>query len=193
MRALVFGATFWRIFHDRQFQHPFDPASGLTLLRLLELRDTSRRQGRATALLPQDPAREPAALRRRRQRHAGRHRSGAQLGRQGHAVLRNRFHARARHHAGLHRRALRGRSRRDARGREEARRRSAADQSAQPRRAGHRPFGAGGRLRQHAARSPPTTRSSSSATANAMRSCAGARPRSAISRWCRRTPASSTR
>ena len=44
-----------------------------------------------------------------------------------------------------------------------------------------------------AARSRPTTRSNSSATASATRSCAGARPRSAISRWCRRTPASSTR
>ena len=77
----------------------------------------------------------------------GRHRRGAQLGRQGHAVLRNRFHARARDHAGLHRRALRGGSRRDARGRAEARRRSTADQPAESRRAGHRSFGAGRRLR----------------------------------------------
>ncbi len=55
---------------------------------------------------------------------ARRHRGGARLGRQGHALLRNRFHARARHHAGLHRRALRGGPRRHARSRAEARRRS---------------------------------------------------------------------
>ena len=54
--------------------------------------------------------------------------------------LRNRLHAGARDHAGLHRRALRGGPRRHARSREEARWRSAADQPAEPRRAGHRPF-----------------------------------------------------
>ena len=109
---------------------------------------------------------------------ARRHPGGARLGRQGHALLRNRLHARARDHAGLHRRALRGGPRRHARSREEARRRSAADQPAESRRAGHRPLGAGGRLRPAPARSRPTTRSSSSATASVTRSCAGARPRS---------------
>ena len=78
---------------------------------------------------------------------ARRHRRGARLGRQGRALLRNRLHARARDHAGLHRRALRRRPRRDARGRAEARRRSRAHQSAESRRTGHRSLGAGGRLR----------------------------------------------
>ena len=107
-------------------------------------------QGRAAAVFAEDPAGEPAALRRRRQRHARRHRRGAQLGRQGHALLRNRLHAGARDHAGLHRRALRGGPGRHARGRAETRWRSAADQSAESRGAGHRSLGAGGRLRQRA-------------------------------------------
>ena len=47
-----------------------------------------------------------------------------ELGCEGHAFLRNRLHSRARDHAGLHRRALRGGPRRHARSRAEARRRS---------------------------------------------------------------------
>ena len=41
-------------------------------------------EGRAPAVLTEDPAGEPAALRGRRQRHAQRHRSGAQLGPESH-------------------------------------------------------------------------------------------------------------
>ncbi len=79
--------------------------------------------------------------------------------------------------AGLHRRAVRGRSRRDARCDGEARRRCDADQSAVAGRTGHRPFGAGRRVRQRRARSTPTSRSNSSATRSATASCAGARRR----------------
>ena len=67
------------------------------------------------------------------------------------------------------------------------------DQPARAGRTGHRPLGAGRRLRHGRCARRRTTRSSSSATASATRSCAGARRRSATSASCRRTPASSTR
>ena len=67
------------------------------------------------------------------------------------------------------------------------------DQPARPRRAGHRPLGAGRRLRHRATPSASTPSASSSATRSATSSCAGARTRSTASRSCRPTPASSTR
>ena len=122
--------------------------SGGKDLRHLELRGAARRQARAPALLAEDPAREPAALRRRHQRHARGHRGAARLGPEGRALLRNLVHARARDHAGLHRRALRRRPRRHARSRSRS---SAAIRSKinplDPGRAGHRSLGAGGRIR----------------------------------------------
>ena len=63
-------------------------------------------------------------------------------------VVRNLVHAGARHHAGLHRRARDRRSGGDARSHDAPRRRRRPDQPAGPGRTGHRPFGAGRRLRQ---------------------------------------------
>ena len=60
---------------------------------------------------------------------------------------RDRVHARPRGAAGLHRRALRGRPRRDARRGDAAGRQPGPDQSADPVRAGDRPLGAGRRVR----------------------------------------------
>ena len=85
------------------------------------------------------------------------------------------------------------RSGRDARSNRAPRRRRRARQPAQSRRAGHRPLRAGGPVRHAGGARRQHRASSSAAMASATRSCAGARPRSAISRWCRRTPASSTR
>ena len=68
-----------------------------------------------------------------------------------------------------------------------------ADQPAGAGRAGDRPLDPGRRVRR-AARVPAQRRAaSSSATASATRSCAGARRRSTTSPSCRRTPASATR
>ena len=64
------------------------------------------------------------------------------------AASRDRLHAGARDHAGLHRRAVHRRSGGHARGHRAARRRSAARQSARARRAGHRSLGAGRRVRR---------------------------------------------
>ena len=87
-------------------------------------------QGRAPAVLAQDPAREPAALRGRRQRHARRYRGAAQLESEGCAVARNLVHAGARHHAGLHRRARDRRPGGDARGHDAPGRQRRRDQPA---------------------------------------------------------------
>ncbi len=75
------------------------------------------------------------------------HRGAAQVGRQGGPEPRNRLHARARDHAGLHRRAGRRRPRRHARSDDPPRRQPAGNQPARPGRTGHRPLGAGGQLR----------------------------------------------
>ena len=115
------------------------------------------------------------------------------LGPEGGAQPRNRVHAGARDHAGLHRRARVV----DLAAMREAmvtpRRRPAEDQPAGAGRPGHRPLGAGRRVRHGRALAATTAASSSSATASATRSCAGARRRSATSRSCRRAPASCTR
>ena len=119
--------------------------------------------------------------------------AAAQLGSESRACLRDLLHAEPRHHAGLHRRARRRRSRRDARGDDQARRQSGRDQSAVAGRTGDRSLGAGRRVRHARIRWRRTPRSSSAATPSATRSCAGARRRSATSKSCRRTPASCTR
>ena len=69
------------------------------------------------------------------------------VGSDGDARPRDRLHARARHSAGLHRRALRGGPGRDARCHRAPRRQCRARQPAQPRGAGHRSLGAGRRIR----------------------------------------------
>ena len=74
-----------------------------------------------------------------------------------------------------------------------SRRRSGEGQSAGAGRSGDRPFGAGRCVRQARTRWSGTSRPSSSATASATASCAGARTRSTISAWCRRGPASAIR
>ena len=105
---------------------------------------------------------------------------------------RDLLHARARDPAGLHRRALRGRPGRDARSHQRlggdaeqvnplAPAELVIDHSVQV-----DEYGTPRRWRS-------TTASSSNAMASATRSCAGARAPSAISRWCRPTPASCTR
>ena len=151
------------------------------------------RQGGQAAVLAEDPAREPAALRGRRQRHAPDIEALLDWDPKADARPRDLVHAGARDHAGLHRRALRRRPRRHARGDPEAGRRPGARQSAGAGRTGHRPLGAGRRLRHRRRAGATTPGSSSSATASATRSCAGARRRSRTSRSCRRTPASCTR
>ena len=99
----------------------------------------------------------------------------------------------ARAAAGLHRRACGGRPRRDARRAADAGRRPAQDQPAGAGRPGDRPLGDGGRIRAPPRRCRRTWRSSSSATASATNSSAGARRPSTISASCRRAPASATR
>ena len=71
----------------------------------------------------------------------------ANLGCQGRTRHRNRLHASTRGAAGFHRRALRGRPCRDARRGRQARRQGQSDQSADPIGTGHRPLGAGRRVR----------------------------------------------
>ena len=106
---------------------------------------------------------------------------------------RDLVHAGPRAAPGLHRRPGRRRPRRDAQRDARPRRRPGEDQPAPPRRARHRPLGAGRRVRERAARSSGTPSSSSSGTASATRSCAGGRARSTTSRSSRRAPGSSTR
>ncbi len=96
-------------------------------------------------------------------------------------------------HAGLHRRAVRRRPRRDARGDGRPRRRPVEDQPAEPGRAGHRPL-------RHRRRLRPRGRLRAQRRAG-VRAQRGALPvpalgpvaRSPTSRSCRPTPASSTR
>ena len=68
-----------------------------------------------------------------------------------------------------------------------------ARQPARAGRARHRPLGAGRRIRRRRLARAQQRDRVRAATASATRSCAGARPRSATSRSCRRTPASCTR
>ena len=75
--------------------------------------EISERSG--TAVLAEDPAREPAPPRGRRGRHRGGHRGAREVGREGRAVARDRVHAGARAAAGLHGRARGRRPRGDAR------------------------------------------------------------------------------
>ena len=67
------------------------------------------------------------------------------------------------------------------------------DQSAGAGRAGDRPLGDRRRVRHRRRLRRATWRSSTGATASATSSCAGGRPRSTTSRWCRPAPASCTR
>ena len=129
--------------HDGQLQGKDDARGGHAELRDLSLAALEVAQRRPPAFLAEDPAREPAALRGRRQRQEERYRGAARLGSEGGAASRDRLHAGARHHAGLHRRALHRRSRGHARSDRAARRRPAARESARAGRARHRPLGAG--------------------------------------------------
>ena len=102
-------------------------------------------------------------------------------------------YARPRRAAGLHRRAVRGRSRRDARGDGAARRRRDPDQPARAGRSGHRPLGPGRPLRHLDRLRDATSISNTSATASATSFCAGRSSRSRTSASCRPAPASSIR
>ena len=122
----------------------------------------------APALLAAHPAREPAAPRGRHDGQEGRHRRRRRLGEERRQVDQgDRLPPRPRADAGLHRRARRGRPRRDARrhGRRWAATRE--DQPAGAGRPGHRPLGAGRRVRHAARVRAQRRRSSSSATASA--------------------------
>ena len=88
---------------------------------------------------------------------------------------RDPVHARPRDHAGLHRSALHRRPGHHARGDGRPRRRPEEDQPARARRAGHRPLGDRRPVRHARTPSSATSRSSTSATASATSSCAGAR------------------
>ena len=110
------------------------------------------------SVLAQDRARKPAAQRGRAHGQEGRHRGGRGVDRQSRQDrARNRLPPGARADAGLHRRAGRGRSRRDARRDGRAWRRSGEDQSAGSGRPRHRPFGRRRSFR-HAARLRPERR-----------------------------------
>ena len=93
---------------------------------------------------------EPAAHRRRPQRHPGGNSRAGRLEQQVQAGQRNRLHAQPRAAAGFHRRARRGRSRRHARRHEAPGRRSHADQSAAAGGVGDRSLRAGRRVRHSA-------------------------------------------
>ena len=115
------------------------------------------------------------------------------MGCRGRARHRDPVHAGSRRDAGLHRRALHRRPRHDARGRRRPRRRPEAGstRSRPPRWSSttrSSPTCSAPRTRSSA-----TSRSSTSATASATSSCAGARRRSTTSRSSRRAPASCTR
>ena len=100
------------------------------------------------AVLSQDPPRKPPPHRGRPGRPRRRHQGAGQLGPQGQAGQGDRLHAGPRAAAGLHRRPGRGGPGRHARRHEAHGRRPQEDQPAAAGRAGHRPFRAGGRLRQ---------------------------------------------
>ena len=145
------------------------------------------------AVLAQGPAGEPAAPRGRIDGHGRRHPRAGRMGPEGGSRPRDRLPPQPRLAPGLHRRSRGGRPGRDARRDEADGGRSQEDQPASTGRAGHRPFGAGGRggdalgiRRQRRARIP-------AATASGTRSSAGARMRSRTSRSCLPTPESSTR
>ncbi len=123
-------ALFWRVQHDRQFPGPNVPQRRRQAAHHLELCEPAAGKSGPPALFAEDPAGEPAALRGWRQRYPQRHRGHPRLGRQGCTQLRNLLHARARDHAGLHRRALRGGPRRHARGHLAPRRQPREGQSA---------------------------------------------------------------
>ena len=89
--------------------------------RARDLPAVGRGGRRATAVQPQGAAGEPAAHRGRRQRHRRPRPRPGRLGPHGRAGHRDPVHPRPRDHAGLHRRALRGRPRHHARGRHRAR------------------------------------------------------------------------
>ena len=100
-----------------------------------------------------------------RVREGRRHPRAGELGRHGAAAEGDLLHAGARPAAGLHRRAVRRRSRRDARRHRRARRRPAEGQPAAAGRARHRSLGAGRSLRhgrraaaERRARVPPQPR-----------------------------------
>ena len=157
------------------------------IFRLDALQAQLRR--RAAAVLAEDPAREPAAQRGRRDdpraTTSRRSRAGTRRPQPSKEIA---FTPGARRDAGLHRRARRRRPRRDARRDGRDGRRPRADQPARAGRARDRPLGPGRRVR-HARRVRRERRAaSSSATRSATRSCAGARARSRASRSCRRTP-----
>ena len=131
-------------------------------LPALEKRVSRRRQA---AVFAEDPAREPAAPRRQRVREDGRHPRAGVVGPEDDRREGNVVHAGAGAAAGLHRRALRRRSRGDARRHRRARRRSAEGQPAAAGRARHRSLGAGRSLRhgeragaQRRSRIPPQSR-----------------------------------
>ncbi len=108
---------------------------------------SGRRGSRSLALLAEDLAREPAALRGRPQRDAPRRARARGLGSGEASAARDRVSPRARASSGLHRRAGRRRSRRDARRDGGDGRLARCDQSVAARRARHRSFGAGRSLR----------------------------------------------
>ena len=87
--------------------------------------DAVKGADRYPAVYAEDPAREPAALRGRREHHGGRHHRARELGPEGRAGPRDLVHAGARRAAGLHGRARRRRPGRDARRGRQARRQSA--------------------------------------------------------------------
>ena len=148
----------------------------------------------APALLPAHPAREPAAPRGRPRRHRGRHRGARRLGPQGER-------RRARSPSCPARVLLQDFTGVPAVVDLAAMRDAMKPLGGDPKRinplaagrSGHRPLGAGRRVRHRRRLRASTPSSSSSATASATRSCAGARRRSTTSASCRRTPASSTR
>ena len=123
---------------------------------------------RPPALLAEDPAREPAAQRGRRDDPRPRHRGPGQLGRHRHPQPGDGLHARPRGHAGLHRRARDRGPRRDARRDARTGRRREQDQSARPGRAGHRSLRPGRRVR-HPRRVPAQRRARVRAQRGALR------------------------
>ena len=108
---------------------------------------STRSKVRLAALQPEDPAGEPAAHRGRREHHRRRHPRAGRLGRRRRAQQGDPVHPGPGDHAGLHRRALRGRPGHHARGDGRHGRRPGQDQPAGPGRAGHRPLGDRRRVR----------------------------------------------
>ena len=142
---------------------------GDTLLRDLPAgRAAVEVRRRAPAVLAEDPAREPAAQRGRRDDRRQGHRGAGHLERGRRALQGDRLHPGARRHAGLHRGSRDRRSGGDARRHDGDGRRPEQDQPARARRAGHRPLRPGGRLR-HPAVLPAQRRSRVRAQRGALR------------------------